>query len=636
MKGMPREAWKRMRGRVTALLAAASLAAACSSGPTAPDGPPPPLPPPPAASVTVAGGDAQTAPPGQAVETAPQVRVTNGQEQGVSGIAVQFQVVSGGGSVSNPNATTDSQGRASAGTWTLGTQAGTQQLRAIVSGVGSVTFSATAAGSPPDPSLLQIVAGDGQTAEVGSAVPVRPRIRVLDEDDDPIAGVAVTFAVVLGGGSVAGTSAVTNGSGEAEAGGWTLGTAAGENGLRASVSGVSPVTFQATGAAGAPVSIAPTAGDGQTATAGDDVPVPPAVRVADAFGNPVPDVAVTFAVASGGGSVSGGSQTTDAAGAAAVGAWTLGAAPGTNTLTATAAGDGISGNPVGFTATGVAAGGGAAFDIEIRYNPGSSPTGAQAAAYAAAEAKWEGVITGDLPDLAISRPAGACTSPTAIDETVDDLVIFVTLEAIDGPGGVLGSAGPCLVRSGSYLPVMGSMRFDTADLATLEGNGLLDEVILHEMAHVLGVGTLWPTLGLLADPAASGGTDPYFTGADAIAAFDDVGGSGYAGPKVPVEAGGGPGTRDGHWRESIFDKELMTGWIDAGTNPLSLVTVESLDDLGYDVDPGAADSYGLPASPSVIPGPGAAPAAIKLEGDIEARPIEVVDSTGRRIGLILR
>jgi len=219
---------------------------------------------------------------------------------------------------------------------------------------------------------------------------------------------------------------------------------------------------------------------------------------------------------------------------------------------------------------------------------------------------------------------------------VDDLVIFVTLEAIDGPGGVLGSAGPCLVRVGINHPVMGSMRFDTADLATLEGNGLLDEVILHEMGHILGIGTLWPTLGLLADPAASGGTDPHFTGADAIAAFDAIGGSSYVGAKVPVEDGGGSGTQDGHWRESVFDTELMTGWIDAGANLVSLVTVESLDDMGYTVDPGEAASYGLPASPSIIPRPGGVAISLKLEGDVERRPIEVIGSDGRRLGLIPR
>ena len=39
---------------------------------------------------------------------------------------------------------------------------------------------------------------------------------------------------------------------------------------------------------------------------------------------------------------------------------------------------------------------------------------------------------------------------------------------------------------------------------------------------------------------------------------------------------GGAGTRDGHWRESVLANELMTGWINAGSNPLSVLSVRSL------------------------------------------------------------
>ena len=64
---------------------------------------------------------------------------------------------------------------------------------------------------------------------------------------------------------------------------------------------------------------------------------------------------------------------------------------------------------------------------------------------------------------------------------------------IDGAGGVLGSAGPCLIRDTGPTAV-GRMRFDTADLASLEGGGQLDEVVLHEMGHVIGIGSLWGEL----------------------------------------------------------------------------------------------------------------------------------------------
>jgi len=103
---------------------------------------------------------------------------------------------------------------------------------------------------------------------------------------------------------------------------------------------------------GQPATVATQAGAGQMAAVNTTVSVPPAVRVTDAGGNPVPRAAVTFAVASGGGSVSpSGPVLTDFDGVAAASSWTLGPSAGANTLTAAAAGSGISGNPATFTAT---------------------------------------------------------------------------------------------------------------------------------------------------------------------------------------------------------------------------------------------------------------------------------------------
>jgi hypothetical protein len=88
-----------------------------------------------------------------------------------------------------------------------------------------------------------------------------------------------------------------------------------------------------------PLHIAIAAGNAQTAPVSTVLPVAPAVLVSDASGNPLSGVAVTFAVASGGGSVTDANQTTDAAGLATVCSWTVGASAGPNTLTATAAGE---------------------------------------------------------------------------------------------------------------------------------------------------------------------------------------------------------------------------------------------------------------------------------------------------------
>src|SRR5204863_420437 len=168
---------------------------------------------------------------------------------------------------------------------------------------------------------------------------------------------AVTFAVTPGNGTITGPNQTTDANGIARVGSWTLATTAGANTLRATSAGLtgSPVTFTATGTAGSAGSIAVSAGDQQTATVNTAVTTRPAVIVKDQFGNAVAGVAVTFAPAAGSGSVNPTTPvTTGAGGIAALTSWTLGTAAKPDTLTATAAGSGITGNPVTFTATATA------------------------------------------------------------------------------------------------------------------------------------------------------------------------------------------------------------------------------------------------------------------------------------------
>ena len=87
--------------------------------------------------------------------------------------------------------------------------------------------------------------------------------------------------------------------------------------------------------------------------------------------------------------------------------------------------------------------------------------------------------------------------------------------------------------------------------------------------------------------------DTYFRGWRARRAFDEAGGRNYRGNKVPVEnANSG---YDGHWRESVFDAEMMTSVSERGrSQPLSAITIQSMADLGYEVDVSQADNYTLP------------------------------------------
>jgi len=188
------------------------------------------------------------------------------------------------------------------------------------------------------PFAMAIDSGDAQTATVNTAVPIKPTVLVRDQFNNPVPGAAVTFSVTGGGGSVSPVTGVaTDAAGKARVTSWTLGTATGANTLRAQVTGVTPLTFSATGTPGAPAATSKTAGDTQAVTVNTAVPVRPTLRVTDQFGNPVESVTVTFAVGSGGGGLSGGTKKTDGSGLAAVGSWTLGTVAGSNTLTATAA-----------------------------------------------------------------------------------------------------------------------------------------------------------------------------------------------------------------------------------------------------------------------------------------------------------
>ena len=492
---------------------------------------------------------------------------------------------------------------------------GTLALLLAVAGCGG-------GGSDPSvPTEITLNSTDVTLAAVGQNVQLTAS--VLDQNGDPIPDAPVAWEsgdpVVV---TVSGTGLlIAQGPGTAE-----VTATAGE------ASGTATVIVEST------ASLAVHEGNGQTAAPGVAVQTPPAVRVRDASDAPVSGVRVLFQVGSASGTVTGESQTTGADGVARVGSWRLGAA-GLNTLTATVEGAVLDGEPVEFLATTADASG---YNITVRYLGDYS--NAQLLAFAEAELRWESLITGDQTDVDADLPAAACgTNSPAVPGPFDDVTIFVTIEPIDGPFGVLGQAGPCFVRDaagdpmviGDGLTVIGRMQFDVDDMELLEAEGSLQAVILHEMGHVLGFGTLWTAFGLLVDPAdpiTPAVEDPHFTGAQALVAFDAAGGTTYTGAKVPVMDVGGAGTINSHWRDGVFDPELMTGFLNSGFNPLSAISVRSLEDMGYTVSVADADPFTL------IP-------AIRIAGqrrgrqlvnDIISDPIRRIDASGRVVGVIRR
>lgn len=168
--------------------------------------------------------------------------------------------------------------------------------------------------------------GDLQSAAVGSAVAVDPAVLILDADGRGVPGVQVTFAISAGGGSLENPSVMTDKTGTATLGGWTLGTAIGSNTIVGTANGVpgSPVIFSALATAGPIATLTKLGSDPTSAPAGGNIDSI-AVRAADQFGNPVSGLTILFAVTTGGGTVSPASRLTLADGRAAA-RWTLGPA----------------------------------------------------------------------------------------------------------------------------------------------------------------------------------------------------------------------------------------------------------------------------------------------------------------------
>ncbi len=629
--------------RTSRLLAftAALLGAACSSD-NGPSGDQP-------TSIAISGGTDQAVRYGTPVPTPPSVVVTNARGP-MSGVTVTFTAAEGGGTVTGSTATTNAQGIATVGGWTLGPTPGPNTLRAAAGNI-SVNIPATAITGPP--ATIVVRSGDGQTWVQQSLVPVAPSVTVTD-GQFPVPGARVVFAVASGGGSVSAPIQTTNSSGAAvgvaTVGGWRLGAET-VNTLTATVqnTSIAPVTFSATAQPLVISAVNKVDGDNQTGFAGNFADRRVTVSVLNQFGQPTEGVPVTYAITSGGGTLSNTTTTTALNGQAALPSWRYGAA-GPQALSVTAG----SAAPLTFSATATTVPA-SNFRVNLIVPPGAPALApAVQAAFDAAKVRWQSLVVGGLTPVVLSGsnvigPFSVNTGipgvgtipciPLVSNTTIQDVNIYVYVRPIDGTTGsnILGLATPVYVRDGSLLPFAGCMIFDSANIDQLIGNGL-DAVILHEMAHVFGFGTIWDDKGLLVGACPTSST-PSFIGQSSQQGFlaAIVPGGVYSDPIVPVEGDGacGDGTRDGHWSESVMGNELMTGFLSAGTNPLSAITSASLRDMGYVVNDVPSDPYTVPSVAPALRTGTAAPGQ-KLHELPSTAPIIVTDSRGNTMRVIDR
>ncbi|CAM9594725.1 unnamed protein product, partial [Ectocarpus sp. 8 AP-2014] len=184
-----------------------------------------------------------------------------------------------------------------------------------------------------------------------------------------------------------------------------------------------------------------------------------------------------------------------------------------------------------------------------------------------------------------------CSGTNGNGGAAGELTITSTLEPIDGVYGTLGFAGP----RGTYsdcrgISYSGEMTFDIDDIAEMERQGTFEGVILHEMGHVIGTGTLW---GECSDCDSTGSAE--WKCPLAAQVYNDLMGNPAGSRADIIELEGGTGTSCGHFSELTFEDELMTGFVNAGTMPLSKLTCASLADRGYVVKSSKADSYTVPS-----------------------------------------
>jgi hypothetical protein len=425
-----------------------------------------------------------------------------------------------------------------------------------------------------------------------------------------MAGVPVTVVISAGGGTLANAPVLTS-SGPTSVGQWTMGNTVAVNSLTISAAGVAPLVVTVTSLAGPLSGLSVMSGDAQVALAGRQLATPIAVAAVDQFGNRIGNQTVMFSIGAGGGSVALGSATSGADGLVTAPAWTLGKSAVPQQLIATI-------GPVSVTLTAAVQ---TSYVIDVRFW-GSVMTSEQQALFTEAAARIRGAVVGGLPmynangaDPSLCGVAGV----PPLSENIPGVIIYASIQNIDGKGQVLARAGPCYIRSSTDVrTAIGVMEFDAADIGSL-GDRLVD-VIVHEMLHVVGVGSLWAEKGLVQN---AGTPTVAYTGASGVQGCRETGGSATCAFTVPIENTGGAGTAGGHWRESTFADELMTGFINAGANPLSVMTVRSIEDLGYSTNASSADPY-LIATGSLRQDGSAAlatPEGVEWERGLSRRPI---------------
>jgi hypothetical protein len=253
-------------------------------------------------SLFAISGQEQSGMVGEPLDDSLTVRVVDRFRNAVQGVLVAWETI-GGGTVSSGSGPTGPDGQTRVAL-RLGPAAGNQSVVASVAGLhGSpVTFRELALHGAP--AGLLAVSGNGQTGEIGKELVAPLKVKVTDASGNPIEGLSVTWSVEPGSGSVNSTTSRTNAEGVAAVV-WRLGDERGDETVSASVTGLPPVVFKATGIPPEPAALTIKTQPPGSALSGRIFLVQPVVEVRDQDGDLIDSVEVRASIEAGGGTLRG-------------------------------------------------------------------------------------------------------------------------------------------------------------------------------------------------------------------------------------------------------------------------------------------------------------------------------------------
>ena len=202
--------------------------------------------------------------------------------------------------------------------------------------------------------------------------------------------------------------------------------------------------------------------------------------------------------------------------------------------------------------------------------------------------RWRRIIRTAPAGENVALQIGECRNRVPVNQFITGVRVLIRLDSLFS--FVAAQGGPCLMRSNG-LPLVGTIQLNIFYYTTISDQKL-DDLIMHEVGHVLGIGSVWsrgPLSGYVVGDTNS--ADPIFVGPRTLTAFARLGGSeAFTGRRVPLEV-----RFLGHWRASAFAGELMAPSLSVAPQPTSAVTVAALRDIGWNVEPEAYEEFQLPA-----------------------------------------